>query len=337
MSTNPLISIVIPVHNSAKYLDKCLSALEKSIYKDFEVIAIDDASDDDSAEICSKRGVKLYKLEKRSGPAFARNCGVEFSNGSIIIFIDSDVLVTPTTLEEIVDKFKDNPEMAALFGSYDADPYEKDFLSQYKNLIHHFVHQQSKSEANTFWAGCGAIKKSIFLELGGFDGEKYPTSSIEDIELGYRIRKAEYKICLDNDIQVKHLKKWSIKNYLSAEIFRRAVPWSRLIIETGNFHSDLNLKISDRISAFIVWFILLITTLLIVGLFINGIKLIFIELSILLFLSILFLVLNYKFYKFLLVNRGFLFLIESIPIHFLYFIYSSSVFALIWLKSKLKL
>ncbi len=337
MSTNPLISIVIPVHNSAKYLDKCLSALEKSIYKDFEVIAIDDASDDDSAEICSKRGVKLYKLEKRSGPAFARNCGVEFSNGSIIIFIDSDVLVTPTTLEEIVDKFKDNPEMAALFGSYDADPYEKDFLSQYKNLIHHFVHQQSKSEANTFWAGCGAIKKSIFLELGGFDGEKYPTSSIEDIELGYRIRKAEYKICLDNDIQVKHLKKWSIKNYLSAEIFRRAVPWSRLIMETGNFHSDLNLKISDRISAFIVWFILLITTLLIVGLFINGIKLIFIELSILLFLSILFLVLNYKFYKFLLVNRGFLFLIESIPIHFLYFIYSSSVFALIWLKSKLKL
>jgi len=337
LSTNPLISIVIPVHNSAKYLDKCLSALEKSIYKDFEVIAIDDASDDDSAEICSKRGVKLYKLEKRSGPAFARNCGVEFSNGSIIIFIDSDVLVTPTTLEEIVDKFKDNPEMAALFGSYDADPYEKDFLSQYKNLIHHFVHQQSKSEANTFWAGCGAIKKSIFLELGGFDGEKYPTSSIEDIELGYRIRKAEYKICLDNDIQVKHLKRWSIKNYIDAELFRRAVPWSRLIIETGNFHSDLNLKISDRISAFLVWIIFFVTGFLIVDLVIKDINLISIEIFLLFFVSILFLFLNLKFYKFLLVNRGFLFLIESVPIHFLYFIYSSSVFALVWLKSKLKL
>ena len=139
MSTNPLITIVVPFHNSRKYLDKCLSALEKSTYKDFEVIAIDDASDDHSAEICSKRGVKLYKLEKCSGPAFARNCGVKYSNGTIIIFIDSDVLVTPTTLEKIVVKFDDNPKMAALFGSYDADPYEKDFLSQYKNLIHHFV------------------------------------------------------------------------------------------------------------------------------------------------------------------------------------------------------
>jgi GT2 family glycosyltransferase len=224
-----------------------------------------------------------------------------------------------------------------VFGSYDDDPYQKDFLSQYKNLVHHFVHQNGKNDASTFWAGCGAIKNEAFSEIGGFDQEKFKTSSIEDIELGYRLKNNGYKILLDKTLQVKHLKKWSIKNYLSAEIFRRAIPWSRLILETGNFHSDLNLKITDRISAFLVWFILLITTLLIVDLFNKDINLISIELSVLFFLSIVLFVLNFKFYKFLLVNRGFLFLIKSIPIHFLYFIYSSSVFALIWLKSKLKL
>jgi len=336
MKLQKKVSVIIPVFNNIEYLYKCLISLKESIYSNFEVIVVDDASTLDIKTRLSD-DIKYYRLDTKSGPAAARNLGASKAIGEILMFLDSDIVIRPNTISKIASRFSEDPDLSAVFGSYDDDPYEKDFLSQYKNLVHHFVHQQSNRQANTFWAGCGAIKKSIFLEVGGFNGEKYPTSSIEDIELGYRIRKAGYRICLDNDIQVKHLKKWSIKNYLSAEIFRRAIPWSRLILETGNFHSDLNLKISDRISAFLVWFILLITTLLIVGLLINGIKLIFIELSILLFLSILFLFLNFKFYKFLLVNRGFLFLIESIPIHFLYFIYSSSVLALIWLKSKLKL
>ncbi len=336
MKLQKKVSVIIPVFNNIEYLCKCLISLKESIYSNFEVIVVDDASTLDIKTRLSD-DIKYYRLDTKSGPAAARNLGASHAKGEILMFLDSDILVRPDIISKVVSKFNANPEISAIFGSYDSDPASKDYLSQYKNLVHHFVHQNGNNDASTFWAGCGAIKNEAFLEIGGFDQEKFKTSSIEDIELGYRLKNNGYKILLDKTLQVKHLKKWSIKNYLSAEIFRRAVPWSRLIIETGNFHSDLNLKISDRISAFIVWFILLITTLFIVGLFINGIKLIFIELSILLFLSILFLVLNYKFYKFLLVNRGFLFLIESIPIHFLYFIYSSSVFALLWLKSKLKL
>ena len=335
MKLQKKVSVIIPVFNNIEYLCKCLISLKESIYSNFEVIVVDDASTLDIKTRLSD-DIKYYRLDTKSGPAAARNLGASHAKGEILMFLDSDILVRPDIISKVVSKFNTNPEISAIFGSYDSDPASKDYLSQYKNLVHHFVHQNGNKDASTFWAGCGAIKNKVFSEIGGFDEDKFKSSSIEDIELGYRLKSNGYKILLDKTLQVKHLKKWSIKNYLSAEIFRRAVPWSRLIIETGNFHSDLNLKISDRISAFIVWFILLITTLFIVGLFINGIKLIFIELSILLFLSILFLVLNYKFYKFLLVNRGFLFLIESIPIHFLYFIYSSSIFALIWLKSKLK-
>ncbi len=51
----------------------------------------------------------------------------------------------------------EEPDLAAVFGSYDDEPAAPNFLSQYKNLFHHFVHQQGSAEASTFWSGCGAI------------------------------------------------------------------------------------------------------------------------------------------------------------------------------------
>jgi len=336
MKLQKKVSVIIPVFNNIEYLCKCLISLKESTYSNFEVIVVDDASTLDIKTRLSD-DIKYYRLDTKSGPAAARNLGASHAKGEILMFLDSDILVRPDIISKVVSKFNTNPEISAIFGSYDSDPASKDYLSQYKNLVHHFVHQNGNNDASTFWAGCGAIKNEAFLEIGGFDQEKFKTSSIEDIELGYRLKNNGYKILLDKTLQVKHLKRWSIKNYLSAEIFRRAVPWSRLIIETGNFHSDLNLKISDRISALVVWLMLLISTILVFDLFIKDIDLTFIELSTLLLLSLLLLILNYNFYKFLFVKRGFLFLIKSIPIHFLYFIYSGSVFALIWLKSKLKL
>jgi len=88
-------------------------------------------------------------------------------------------------------------ENTALFGSYDDTPYEQDFLSQYRNLLHHYVHQNSNPDAATFWAGCGAVRKNIFLELNGYDYKRFAEPSIEDIELGYRMREKGYKIKLD--------------------------------------------------------------------------------------------------------------------------------------------
>ena len=62
----------------------------------------------------------------------------------------------------------------------------ENFLSQYKNLLHHFVHQGSSSDATTFWAGCAAVDRKVFVDIGGFDAARYDQPSIEDIEMGYR-------------------------------------------------------------------------------------------------------------------------------------------------------
>lgn len=221
MERQPFISVIIPVYNVSKYLNQCLDALIASSYKSCEIIVVDDASTDDGAEISRKKGVTVHQLPHQSGPAAARNYGAKKALGNILLFIDSDVLVQRETIARVVANFQENPDIVAVFGSYDDSPYASDFLSQFRNLFHHFIHQNSHREAKTFWTGCGAIYKEIFFQLKGFDEDWF---SIEDIELGHRIWKNGYRTMLDKELQVKHLKEWRWRNWLKTDIYYRAVP-----------------------------------------------------------------------------------------------------------------
>ena len=121
-------------------------------------------------------------------------------------------------------------------------------ISQYRNLLHHFVHQNGNREASTFWAGCGAIRRSVFEKIGGFDEKRFRRPSIEDIELGYRLRQSGYRILLDKRLQGTHLKGWNLYSLIRTDISCRAMPWSRLILETKKLPDDLNLKLGQRVS-----------------------------------------------------------------------------------------
>jgi hypothetical protein len=117
----------------------------------------------------------------------------------------------------------------------------------YRNLMHRYVHQQGRAEASTFWSGCGAIRRSVFLQHGGFD-ESYRRPAIEDIELGYRLVAAGHRIHLDRSLEVKHLKRWTFLNLVKTDIFDRGMPWTELILRDGNMPNDLNIQLSQRVS-----------------------------------------------------------------------------------------
>jgi hypothetical protein len=108
------------------------------------------------------------------------------------------------------------------------------------------VHQASAGEVSTFWTGLGAIRRSVFENLGGFDER---LRCMHDIELGYRLRRAGRLIRLDPKIQGTHLKRWTLFSLIRADIFCRAIPWSRLILETGILEDELNVRHSQRASA----------------------------------------------------------------------------------------
>lgn len=306
-----------------------------SAYPSFEIILVDDSSTDDTVEIAKKMGVRVIVLTRRSGPALARNLGVEQAKGEIVLFIDSDVEVRGDTIERVAASFKENPEIAAVFGSYDEEPADKGFVSQYRNLFHHFHHQQFDSEAFSFWAGCGAVRKELFIQLGGFDHERYKKPSIEDIEFGLRVIKRGYRIILDKELQVKHLKGWRFSPMVWTDIFLRAVPWSGLIIETGYMPKGLNLKLSEKISSICVALMLLTLPFLFLSgtsLYGHGVPTLAALLIIVLFIAVV--VLNRRLYTFFFRSKGAGFMLASIPLHLFYYIYSGLSFVFSWVTLK---
>jgi GT2 family glycosyltransferase len=197
--------------------------------------------------VAQQAGARILQLPARKGPAYARNRGAELARGDILLFVDADVALAPDATAQVLATFAAEPQVAAVFGSYDAAPAEPNFLSRYKNLLHHWVHQNGREEASTFWAGCGAVRRDIFSQLGGFD-ESYDRPSIEDIELGARLRRAGHAIRLRKSLQGTHLKRWTVASLLTADIRDRALPWAALLLRDG-LVNDLNLRWSNRLSA----------------------------------------------------------------------------------------
>jgi glycosyltransferase involved in cell wall biosynthesis len=198
----PQISVVIPVRDAASVLPRCLGAVRQSEGVVWECIVVDDCSVDASAQIARSQGVTVLQTGvSRLGPAYARNVGARAAVAPLLCFVDADVVVRPDTLAQLVALFEAEPELTAAFGSYDAEPEALDLFSQYRNLLHHWVHQRGHEAASTFWAGCGAIRRAAFLAHGGFD-PTYSRPSIEDIELGYRLRASGARVRLAKHIQV---------------------------------------------------------------------------------------------------------------------------------------
>lgn len=254
------ISVIIPVHSASSYLSSCLECLAKSTELPHECIVVDDGSTDDSIEVARRFGAKVLSTGGHRGPAYARNLGARAATGTLLFFIDADVRVHTNTLAKVLFNFKNCPHLDALIGSYDNSPGSPDFLSQYRNLMHCFVHQNGRSEASTFWSGCGAIRRQIFLEFSGFN-ELYARPAIEDIELGFRLVHAGRKIVLDRTLLVTHLKRWTFWNLVKTDILDRGVPWTELILRDHHMPRDLNLQLSQRISVAIAFLLFLVAAL----------------------------------------------------------------------------
>jgi glycosyltransferase involved in cell wall biosynthesis len=254
----PLISVIVPVRNSPDQLRQCLERLFASTYPRFEVIVVDDASTDGmTAKVADHLGARLLCLEENVGPARARNRGAALARGEILFFLDADVCAYPETLQQVADSFAQDPGLDAVFGSYDALPDAGNVVSMYRNLFHHFVHQDSHEQATTFWSGCGAIRKKVFEKMNGFSAS-YGRPSIEDIELGRRLHKAGHRIRLNKAIQVTHLKRWSLWSMIKTDVMDRGIPWTELVLREGSMPNDLNLKYSQRISVILAYGLLVI-------------------------------------------------------------------------------
>ena len=320
-----LVSVVVPVRNGSSELRRCLEALTRCRDR-CEIVVVDDHSTEKIREIAARYQARYLEMPEHGGPAAARNLGAKYAHGEVLVFVDADVLLPPDGLRIIVDEFHSHPDIVALFGSYDDAPARSDFWSSFKNLMHHHVHQSAKPNASTFWTGCGAIRKQAFEALGGFDAIRYTEPSIEDIELGVRLTQRGQPIRLVKRLQVKHLKRWTLRSMVQTDLFRRAVPWTQLIVRTGRVPRDLNLTWASRVSAALV----AILAALLVGLLADFVGLLsspprVFAIGLTLASSIL-LLLNRDLYRLYWRKRGPRFAAGAILAHWFYFLYSGAAF-----------
>ncbi len=253
IAVEPRVSVIIAVRNGADYLRRCLAAIANSNGSEYEVIVVDDASTDDTAAVAEAHGARVLRMTRRGGPGAARNLGVRAAAAPLIFFVDADVCIRPDAFDRVLSCLETEPEVDAVFGSYDDAPASPNLISQYKNLFHRFVHQKASAEACTFWSGCGAIRKVTFEGVGGFDVE---APSIEDIDLGVRLRKAGRRIRLDKSLEGTHLKVWRLAGLVRCDVIDRGIPWTRLILRERNLPTDLNLTIGQRLSAILTFLML---------------------------------------------------------------------------------
>jgi hypothetical protein len=155
-------------------------------------------------------------------------------------------VVHDDALRRIALRFTEEPDLDAVFGSYDDTPAAPGLVSQYRNLLHHYVHQQSVGEAVTFWAGLGAIRRAVFREVGMFDEWHYNRPQIEDIELGRRLHRSGHRLALDGAIQGTHLKRWTFRSTFEADLRHRGVPWMWLLLQEGDPADARALNVRSR-------------------------------------------------------------------------------------------
>ena len=321
---DPSLSIIVPAHNAANDIAACLSAIRaSSIPAAYELIVVDDASTDETRAIAAKYANRVIAGESRArGPAFARNAGAAISRGAITVFVDADVVVHRDAISRLVDTFAATGA-DAVFGSYDDKPSATGVVSQYRNLLHHFVHQKAAGDVKSFWAGCGAVKKSAFDAVGGFDAERFHHAEMEDVELGYRLVDNGYTIMLDPSIQGTHRKKITLAGMIRSDFVRRGIPWARVLLDRGEFLEPrgLSLGISERVSA--------LSSALFAAALLAAVALQSVPLASVSAVALaVFIVANAGLFKRLLKLRGFLFAGAAVPLHVIYSI--TAVSALLW-------
>lgn len=308
----------MPVHNGGDAFRACAAALLESLGPRDELIVVADGATDGAwRDLAGTRAHVLVGRESR-GPGHARNRGARTATGEVLFFVDADVVVRPDTLEAVRRAFAEGPALDALVGSYDDAPGDSGFVSQYRNLLHHFVHQRGGGAISTFWGACGAVRREAFLSVGGFD-ESYREPSVEDVELGYRMAEAGYEIRLDPSLQVTHLKRWTAASVLRTDVFARAAPWTELLLQRGAVENGPSLGVAARLSTAAVC---ALPALGVAALWVPGPALAAGAGALAVTVA-----LNAPFYAFLRRARGPLFALRAVPWHLAYFASSGLGFA----------
>ncbi len=219
----PSVAVFVPAHNEADHIKDTLLALAASDYPQMEIIVIDDGSTDDTATIAaSVPGVKVIRLLHNEGKAHALNTGLKHTRADIVVCVDADTRVNPSTIRYLVQPFL-NPEVAGVTGN----PQIRNrtgFLRKLQTMEYATIIsliKRAEALLGGLYTVSGAIcafRRKVLVEAGGWN----EATQTEDIEISWRVQKLGYRLAYEPRAVC-----WiSIPGKYRA-LFRQRIRWSR--------------------------------------------------------------------------------------------------------------
>lgn len=172
--SQPLVSVIVPTYNSSKFLEECLQSIQNQIYKNIELIVVDNNSNDNTKEIARKYTDKVFNKEPERSAQ--RNYGVQMSSGEYVAIIDSDMKLSSRVIEKCVEKISESRGIVGVI--IPEESFGDGFWAQCKKLERSFYVGVSWMEAARFF------RKDVYVQVGGYDENMV---SGEDWDLSQRI------------------------------------------------------------------------------------------------------------------------------------------------------
>jgi hypothetical protein len=171
-----------------------------------EIVVVDDFGEGDLAQRLGLASVRVVRSRGRGSAAVARNTGARHFAGEVLVFVDSDVLVEPEAVERLVAPILQGTAEATV-GNYAEHVVNLGFATTYKQVYIATIYSRRRGYLkNEFWTALGAVRRSVFVGLGGF-ATSFPGACGEDTEFGFRLTTADKRILPVNDARGMHLKK----------------------------------------------------------------------------------------------------------------------------------
>jgi len=214
---SPRVSVIIPTYNRWSILAKSLSILRNQSFKDFEVIIVDDASEQAPPKL--EPDIRYFRLKKRTGSPAARNLGATHAKGKYLLFLDDDIILSRTYIEELFRNIEANENASAIAGRliyvkngvFSAP--KKIFSEPVKvakfsgDIVGSFDRKTRKIVEVPTLHVAAMVRKADFQLIRGFDSKTYIGNYFrEETDLFFRLKRAGNKLLFDPNAVAYHVK-----------------------------------------------------------------------------------------------------------------------------------
>jgi len=235
------VRIVIPAHNEARRIARCLeTAIPAARERGWDVVVVDDGSTDNTAELAESIGAQVIRHPRPLGVAGARNAGAHRSDTDILLFLDADIIAPVSTLHVLVDRLvsSDGYHATGAYPAMGGNPscaWSTRFDELRACMAFCGPDREDIVGFSSLQSECGAIRRDVFEELGGFS-EAYAGVGMEEYDLAHRLEEMGYVNVLLSDAPYAHHYKPLLRR--SRELLRRTPRWVPLLLKRSRLESS---------------------------------------------------------------------------------------------------